>query len=216
VGHTIKIKELREARGISQQQLADMVGTTNQQISHLENGKRKLTIEWLQRLARALGCSPFDLVQTGQGPAKLTVEEPKRMQMPAASTSFRDLPMLGWVGAETGEDGIPARLANQAIQYVDRPPNLIGVEDAFAVYVAGDAMAPKYEPQQILYVNPRQPALPGTYVLAEQVDGQVTPLKFIQFKGEQAVFYQYNPAGEVTLKKRQIKRLMRIVGSSEA
>lgn len=43
-------------------QLAAAVGTTNQQISHLELGKRQLTVAWLRKLAAALGCHPWTIV----------------------------------------------------------------------------------------------------------------------------------------------------------
>lgn len=38
--------------------------TTNQQVSHLEQGRRKLTYEWMERLAKALSCHPLDLLAT--------------------------------------------------------------------------------------------------------------------------------------------------------
>jgi transcriptional regulator with XRE-family HTH domain len=53
---------LREARGLSLDELAAGTGTTNQQISLLENGKRRLTVEWLLRLSKALACHPWELV----------------------------------------------------------------------------------------------------------------------------------------------------------
>jgi len=57
-----KIKAMREARALSLETLAERVGTTNQQISHLETGRRRLTAEWLQRLGRAMKCHPWMLV----------------------------------------------------------------------------------------------------------------------------------------------------------
>jgi transcriptional regulator with XRE-family HTH domain len=44
--------------------LASMTETTNQQISHLELGKRRLTIEWLEKIAQALGCHPWALISS--------------------------------------------------------------------------------------------------------------------------------------------------------
>ena len=57
-----RIRVLREARSLSLEELAAEVGTTNQQISILENGKRRLTVEWLLRLSKALTCHPWELV----------------------------------------------------------------------------------------------------------------------------------------------------------
>ncbi|MCF8479908.1 MAG: helix-turn-helix domain-containing protein [Rhodospirillum sp.] len=42
--------------------MTERVGTSNQQISHLEKGRRRLSLEWRQRLADALDCHPSDLL----------------------------------------------------------------------------------------------------------------------------------------------------------
>ena len=62
MGDANRIRELRERAGLTLDALAAKVGTTNQQISHLEMGKRRLTVEWLRRLALVLGCHPWALV----------------------------------------------------------------------------------------------------------------------------------------------------------
>ena len=56
------IKLLRKQRGLSQQDLAFKIGTTAQQIGHLEAGRRKLTQDWMQRLSPSLDCKPADLL----------------------------------------------------------------------------------------------------------------------------------------------------------
>jgi transcriptional regulator with XRE-family HTH domain len=57
-----RLKELREAQGLSLVALAERIGTSSQQVSHLELGKRHLTVEWLTRLAEALACHPWEIV----------------------------------------------------------------------------------------------------------------------------------------------------------
>jgi len=56
------IAKMRKERGLTLQALADRVGASNQQISHLEKGRRGLTVDWLERIAIALDCHPFDLL----------------------------------------------------------------------------------------------------------------------------------------------------------
>jgi transcriptional regulator with XRE-family HTH domain len=63
------IRRIRETKGLSLEGLAKLVGTTNQQISHLELGKRQLTVDWLRRLATALDCHPWALVEDERFPA---------------------------------------------------------------------------------------------------------------------------------------------------
>lgn len=57
-----RIKELRLERGLTLEELAEMVGTSLQQISRLELGDRRLSEKWMRPIARALGVSPGDLL----------------------------------------------------------------------------------------------------------------------------------------------------------
>lgn len=52
-----RIREIRDSLHLSQEELADRMGTSYQQVSRLERGERKLTDEWLDSLSKALGCS---------------------------------------------------------------------------------------------------------------------------------------------------------------
>jgi transcriptional regulator with XRE-family HTH domain len=57
-----RIKELRDLQGLSQEELGKRVGTTQPQIQRLETGERKLTEDWMRRIAKGLGCRPADLL----------------------------------------------------------------------------------------------------------------------------------------------------------
>lgn len=63
-----RIAELRERKGLSQEELAEAVGTSGQQIGRLEKGSRKLTTDWMDRLAPALDVRPRDLLGEDQVP----------------------------------------------------------------------------------------------------------------------------------------------------
>lgn len=57
-----RLREWRERRGMSQQELADAAGCSKMQISTLERGRPSLDIAWMQRLAPILGVQPGDLL----------------------------------------------------------------------------------------------------------------------------------------------------------
>ncbi len=57
-----RIREWREKRGLSQRALGDAVNATAGQINKLETGQRRLTDDWLERLARPLDCLPAELL----------------------------------------------------------------------------------------------------------------------------------------------------------
>ena len=58
-----KIVELRKARGITQQELAERLGTKNTQIRRIERGTVNSTINMLRKIAGVLDISISDLVQ---------------------------------------------------------------------------------------------------------------------------------------------------------
>lgn len=57
-----RVRELREAKGWSQEQLGFKSGLHRNYVGGIERGERNVGIENLARLAKALGVSPRDLV----------------------------------------------------------------------------------------------------------------------------------------------------------
>lgn len=57
-----KIKALREQRDLTQEQLAELVGVHQTQISHCEKGARKMSIPLIEKLAVALRTDADDLI----------------------------------------------------------------------------------------------------------------------------------------------------------
>ena len=54
------LKKIRKSKGVTLQELADKVKCHIQQIYNLESGRRKLTGEWMIKLAAALECNAVD------------------------------------------------------------------------------------------------------------------------------------------------------------
>lgn len=56
------VKRIRIARGLTQEELAERSGFSQQYLSDLERGRRNPTIVSLWELAQALGATPVDLI----------------------------------------------------------------------------------------------------------------------------------------------------------
>ena len=70
-----RLNELRRARGLSQEGLAELLGCSKMQISRLENGKNDLTLTWMKRIAHVLGVEPADLLTEEDNPMRLRSDE---------------------------------------------------------------------------------------------------------------------------------------------
>lgn len=73
-----RIAILRKERGLTLTALAAAAGTTKSQIQKLERGDRRLSLEWMERLARAMQIKISDLLpvnETGcqHGPAETEI-----------------------------------------------------------------------------------------------------------------------------------------------
>ncbi len=58
-----RIREWRKERGLTLAKLAEAVGTTDAQIQKLETGAIRLSVDWLKRIAPALGVRQADLLK---------------------------------------------------------------------------------------------------------------------------------------------------------
>jgi DNA-binding XRE family transcriptional regulator len=68
-----RIAEFRRKRGLTQQQVAERVGTHWVTISRLENGRQDLKWEWVEKLATVLDVNPMDLMQRNRALAQVPV-----------------------------------------------------------------------------------------------------------------------------------------------
>lgn len=57
-----KLRILRKGKGLTQKQLAELVGVERQTIIRLESGERKPTVALLIKLSRVFRCRPTDLL----------------------------------------------------------------------------------------------------------------------------------------------------------
>lgn len=59
------LKQIRKARGLTQDAVADRIGTSTPHYQRLESGKRTLSEEWLRKCAHALEVKTSDILEGG-------------------------------------------------------------------------------------------------------------------------------------------------------
>lgn len=130
-----QIKEFRELQNLSQAQLGELCGTFGSQINRLENGERKLTVEWLNTLSEHLNCHPWELA------------------WPESASKTTETPIVGYVGA--GQKVIPYDdvSGSEHAETVEAPTSIGKV---VAVIVKGDSMLPTYREGDIIFYRPHE------------------------------------------------------------
>jgi len=79
-----RIREAREKKGLTQQELGDLVDLTRTSITNIERGKQKIQIDGLYRFAYSLGVSAFDFLPNEGFPSDDIV-------LPGDEEKFKDI-----------------------------------------------------------------------------------------------------------------------------
>ena len=128
--------------------------------------------------------------------------------------------MLGRaVGAVGGGDEL-LEITEEPVDQVSCPESLENVPDAYAVYVVGNSMEPRYFPGELLYIHPHKPHPKNSFVLV-QIKNEVgqSPLgyvkQFISLTPTRLILRQLNPEKEIEFERSDVIAIHRVVGSSD-
>jgi len=221
-----RLKILRERAGLSMRAVAEALGWTLTRYQHYEDRYRRkfLPLDLARSLADIFavrGVPSADVMALAglETPAPAPSAEsaaargpflPRPIEAPVMPP--RDLPVMGAV--KGGAEGFYFN-EGEAKEIVVRPPGLAGVSNAFALYVDGESMEPRYYAGEMLYVNPNRPVTRGCFVAVEMTDGQGLIKQFVRRNDEHLVLVQFNPPKEIRLPIDRVKRIYRITGSGE-
>ncbi|MBV8937537.1 MAG: S24 family peptidase [Alphaproteobacteria bacterium] len=106
-------------------------------------------------------------------------------------------------------------LEDGPIGYTPRPANLNGVRSAYALYMVGDSMEPRYEPGWLLHVNPFKPPIRGRDVVVYKEGQAVLVKQFVGWEGDTLVLRQLNPPATLRIPRGQVRECHLVVGSDQ-
>jgi phage repressor protein C with HTH and peptisase S24 domain len=212
-----RIREFRERARLSMQALADRAGTTASQINKLEKGERRLTVDWMVRVARALEIDPKELVEFESyrppGGGISDVGLPRTLAGTPVDLGTPDLPVLG--RAQGGPQGVlMLPVEQQPVDWTYRPPQLRKVKDAFAIFAYDDSMHPMYKHGQVLWVHPHMPIKPGDGVLVVKTSDEALIKEFVRRSDVEITLRQYRPREEeFSIATGDVRMLYRVIGA---
>src|SRR5689334_16623313 len=217
-----RLKELREQAGLTMRSVSDALGWSLTRYQHYEDRYKRKFLPF--ELARALedmfvrqGVQAGAVLQlagleNGQNvPARSGSTAVRPVSLNAAAAQ-RDLPVHS--AFREGADGFWF-VEGDAKEFVERPANLRGVANAFALYADGESMEPRYFAGELLFVNPNRPITPNCFVAIELADGHGQIRQFIRRTHDGIFVRRLNPNQEQRLPAPEVKRLYRITGSTE-
>lgn len=165
----------RKHRGLTQERLAELMGTSKQQVSRLEGGERAVSPTWAERIGRVLSVSPEDILFGDRA----RVVPGHQLSSRTVEVVELDVRAAAGAGLENGES--PPEVAKWAV-----PRALVeGVTTALAsrlrvITIYGDSMEPTLSPGTRVMVDTedRVPSPPGIFVV---FDGLGLVCKRVEF-----------------------------------
>lgn len=172
-----RLKQARKHAKLSQVQLAERAGIAQASISEIERGLTR-TSGHLVKFATICGVSPIWLSE-GTGSMQAT-EHSNVEQGPPIITPTRRIEIVGT--AQLGNDGywVGLDVAEGWVETWSRD------EDAYALRLKGDSMAPAIRSGWIAVCEPNHRLVPGEYVMVTTIDGQ-SMVKELLFENDEGI-----------------------------
>ena len=192
------LKQLRQAKGMSQEEFASLLGTTKQVVSRYENGQRTPKITVAQKYAEVLGISLNELLGENVIEGQTIPEgfEP----MPDMSS----IPLVGRIAC-----GEPIT-AEQNVEGVVSVPSQWRSD--FALLCRGDSMEPSIKDGDLVAIH-IQPMVENGEVAAVRIDNEAT-LKHVYLYPNYIELRPENPAYQSIIKIGEEMNEVKIEGKA--
>ena len=188
-----RIFEARKKAHLTQNKLASLVHVTKAAVSAWEHG-RSPRRDKLEAIAKATNVSLEWLLlgdkNAGEYDSRQISGKPAIKLIPVYGQA------VAGINGEVAFDG-------KKLFEVPCPPQLLNLDNAYGVEVAGDTMSPRYEDGEIVYVDTVRRIKKGDYVVAQimmkEEDSFPTAFikRFIRHNEKELVLTQLNPAKEL-------------------
>ena len=200
-----RIRQRLEATGKSAHAASIEAGGSPSLIPNILNGRSSNPrIDTLKKIAVPLETTGEWLMDGGEGTGVHQLGDevrPAAVPPPLRSEMPLDVPVLGTAaGGELGKGAF--QLSTDVVDYVRRPAGLAGARDAYALYVEGESMVPRFEPGDLIFVHPHRKVARGDYVVVQEPDSnngepRAFLKRFVTVTGKLLRTEQFNPAATI-------------------
>ncbi len=206
-----------ERAGASQADLARHLRLAPSAISRMLKGERQMKLLEAVQVSAFLGVSQEDVLRhagdtTGAAPRG---EPARRGRPPRTGPALAGPPRAEPIPIRSGARGGGDQemfLEDGPIGYTPRPANLVGVRGAYAIYMVGDSMEPRYEQGWLLHVNPFKPPTRGRDVVVYKQGQAVLIKQFVRWDGDALVLHQLNPPEDLRIPRDGVLECHLVVG----
>lgn len=217
------VQQMLAETGLTLTELARRAGVSSTTLTRFMNKdvKHTLSMSTLGKLSVASGVSvPMGMALPGVAGAAAARPPAEGLAIPRRGDMPQDLPVYGTAQGANGAGAFVINMGGQ-VDRIRRPPGLMANRDAFAIYVEGDSMEPRFEPGETVVVDPNRPVRPGDDVvlLLESPEPGQPPQAYIKRLvrrgAERILVKQYNPPRQMEFPTAAVKKIFRVMRVGE-
>ena len=209
--------------GASQADLARYLRLAPSAISRMLKGERQMKLSEAVQVAAFLQVSQEEVLRhagdapslqsddtrprrRGRPPRRAELAPPRPFPPTVPQGDMIPIRSTGWSGSEQ------QKFLEDGVGYTPRPANLAGVRAAYAIYMVGDTLAPRYEEGWLLHIHPFKPPTRGRDVVVTKTDHTVMIKQFVGWENDRLVLRQLNPEETLSIPRDEVAACHLIVG----
>lgn len=214
---TAAVFDRMEQLGLRQRDLAAVLEIDENKISKVKGGERQFKAAEMLRALEWLSERESAFVPSNALPARLEGD--------AGRPLARDLPIYGTaLGGEVKIDGCDVEQieldTGDVIGWAKRPTSLAGRPDAYAVYVQGASMYPRYDGGDLAYADGKRPPQIGDDVIVYLRNGDDRACaclikRLVRRSASYVELEQFNPACTFKIDSVRILKMHRVIPYGE-
>jgi len=195
-----RIAEFAAKAGYKIPELAEMIGMRPPTLRCYTRHEREPREELAEMIALKLGCSAAEIM----GLQAVGNDEPTKR-----------IPLYGNAAAGFGDDTTDV---TQPVDYIEPHPSCANSPTAYAVFINGDSMEPRFRSREIVYAKPGSPARRGDDVVVQlhKARGEHTAIvkRFVKRDDKVLTLHQLNPDKVIQLDMESVEAISVIVGTT--
>lgn len=203
----LRIQQRLGELGMTATAVSLKVGENKDLLRDIINGRtRNPRADTMRRIADALETTVEWLMEgDGEGPAPAMVGRPESnvrlaaIKPPVLGTLARDVPVMGTMA---GSLGGAFQFEGGVVEYVARPPALVGAKNVYAMYVEGSSMVPEHHPGDLRFIHPDRKVNIGDSVVVTAKYSENGPYesfvkRLVRRTGDRIIVEQLNPPATI-------------------
>lgn len=206
------IRVLRQAKRLTMQQLADVIGVDASRINKIEKSQINVTQDKAIAIARALDVPLDELFRTAADEAKAGI---------GSETQGMPRDQIGILGIAAGSfDSGAVQITEGPVDYLPRPKALENARGIYGLYVSGASMQPMFRHGTIILANPYKPPKVGDAVVVQERFEETESIRasigiLDSQNGDIIKLMKLNPVGFIEIKRQYMLAMHKIVDYGE-